>query len=151
IQQGVNAAAPGATIAAAAGTYAEDVFIDNKPVKLWGRCPSLVSVVGDSAKKGAVTIYFPGANKSEVHHLAVTGQSGGILVLGANDVVVSGVWIHDTGEEGIRLDDSSGPASLSVTGSLVEGAHNYGMGFLGTDATIEESVVRDTKAGTSDP
>src|SRR6185436_10488706 len=49
IQEAVDAAAPGAIVAVAAGSYAEDVRIDGKALRLWGVCPGEVEVVGSSA------------------------------------------------------------------------------------------------------
>src|SRR5262249_49354438 len=50
VQQGVDAAAQqGATIAIAAGTYTEDVHIEGKAVRLWGRCPKMVEIAGTGA------------------------------------------------------------------------------------------------------
>src|SRR5262249_50701377 len=49
IAEGLIAASDGAIIAVAAGTYPEDLTIEH-PVRVWGRCPSMVSVEGrDSA------------------------------------------------------------------------------------------------------
>src|SRR5579859_5699714 len=46
IQQGIDAAASGAIVALAAGSYAENVTFrgalgSGKPVRLWGKCPSM--------------------------------------------------------------------------------------------------------------
>ena len=38
------AAAPDDLIAIAAGSYQEDVLLVSKPVRLWGRCPSMVEI-----------------------------------------------------------------------------------------------------------
>ena len=46
IQAAVDASSPGNVIAVAAGSYVEDVVIDDHAVVLWGRCPQLVSVTG---------------------------------------------------------------------------------------------------------
>jgi hypothetical protein len=145
IQDGIDAADPGAVVAVAAGSYAH-VLIQDNPVKLWGRCPDLVSVVGDNTFS-AIRISTASASKSEVHSLAATGQRRGLLVSGATDVVATSVWIHDTGMDGIQVNDLAGPASISVTGALVEGTHETGMFFSGASATVEKSAVRDTQAG----
>ena len=42
----MDAAAPGAIVAIAEGTYAGDLVVGGKAVRLWGRCPSLVSIEG---------------------------------------------------------------------------------------------------------
>jgi hypothetical protein len=105
-----------------------------------------VSVVGDNTFS-AINISTASASKSEVHSLAATGPSWGLLVLSATDVVATSVWIHDTGFQGILVKDVAGPASISVTGALVEGTQGEGMFFSGASATVEKSAVRDTQAG----
>src|SRR6185503_19980028 len=100
IQHGINQAAPGAIVAVAQGTYVEDLVIQGKSVKLWGRCPDLVMVKGTSAAPSALQFVGGLASKSEVHGLAMTGASRGLVVGGASAVVVSGVWVHDTEADG---------------------------------------------------
>jgi len=56
IQAAVDAAAPGAIVAVAAGSYIEDVTVDAKPVRLWGRCPAQVEIVGTQASFPAVLV-----------------------------------------------------------------------------------------------
>ncbi|MBW2454319.1 MAG: DUF1565 domain-containing protein, partial [Deltaproteobacteria bacterium] len=53
IGEAIAAAAPGALIAVAAGSYAENVMIASKSVRLWGRCAELVEVVGTSGASAA--------------------------------------------------------------------------------------------------
>src|SRR5262249_9122733 len=110
-----------------------------------------VSVVGGDSAIPAVDFHLKSASKSEVHNLAVTGAGPGFFAAGVADLVISSVWVHDTASEGRRFNGSQSLlTSVTMTDSLIEGAHNVGMGFYGTDATIEQSVVRDTEAGTYD-
>jgi hypothetical protein len=44
----------------------------------------------------------------------------------------------------------SGGATMSVTGSLIEENHDYGIVAMGSDVTIDGSVVRDTQAQPAD-
>jgi hypothetical protein len=53
IQAAVDAAVDGAVVAIAAGTYAESVEVMTHNVRLWGRCPALTVIVGDSGRDGA--------------------------------------------------------------------------------------------------
>jgi hypothetical protein len=144
IGQGVTAAAPGAIVALAAGSYAEDVAIKGKPIVLWGRCPALVEIRGSAATVAAVFIQ-EGANGSAVRDLALTGPRAGLGTTGSLDVVVDRLWIHDTGERGISMEDTFGPTSLMVTGSLIESATGIGAFTLTAALTIERSVVRATQ------
>src|SRR5262249_31135691 len=108
IQAAVDAAAPGAIVAIAAGSYAERVLVEGSPVRVWGKCPSMVEIAGPYP--GTVDVRV-GASATEVHALAVSGETYGILVSGATDVVVDSVWIHDTPQRGVNVQDTLGPAS----------------------------------------
>ena len=72
IADGYAAAAAGAIVAIAAGSYAEELVIDGKAVRLWGRCPGQVEVVGPTEDAAAITIGL-GADGTEVRDLAITG------------------------------------------------------------------------------
>ena len=62
----VDSAAGGAIVAIAAGNYFEDVDLD-KPVRLWGRCPSMVNIYGS-----VVGVWVrSGASGSEIRDLAI--------------------------------------------------------------------------------
>jgi hypothetical protein len=147
IAQAVAAAAPGAIVAVAAGSYAEDVVIHGKAVRLWGRCPSQVAVAGTAS--GAAAVYVQtGADGAEIHDLAVTGGAKGILVSGSKSVVVDRAWVHDTAGAGIDVKDALGAAGAAVSGSLVEAATALGVVVVGADATIDATVVRGTLPST---
>ncbi|MBI4703320.1 MAG: DUF1565 domain-containing protein, partial [Deltaproteobacteria bacterium] len=72
IGEAVKAAAPGALVAVAAGTYTEDVLIKGKAVRLWGVCSEKVTIAGTEAEFAAVYIW-KGASGSGLGALAVTG------------------------------------------------------------------------------
>src|SRR6185503_19478570 len=127
------------------GTYVEDLVIQGKSVKLWGRCPDLVMVKGTSAAPSALQFVGGLASKSEVHGLAITGASRGLVVGGASAVVVSGVWVHDTEADGIHVEYTFGPTSVELRSSLIEAAGLWGIVIMGAGATIEGTIVRDTK------
>ncbi len=144
IQQGANAAAKGAIVAVAAGIYPEDVLIQGKAVRLWGRCPAMVEVVGTGATLGAIQVLQKGANGTEVHGVAVTGAKVGVGVSGASGVVIEHVWIHGAGNGGLNVQDDLGPTSVALKGSLVEKNHTYGVLVIGSDVVIEATAVRST-------
>jgi len=147
IGEAVTAAAPGALIAIAAGSYAEDVQITGKGVRLWGVCPDLVEIAGAS---GATVLITTGADGTEVGGVALTGAGAGVLLSGSQAVVVDRLWVHHTGDNGLDAEDGYGPTSLVVRDSLVEHAHDHGIIVHGSDVTIESTVVRDTQPAPSD-
>jgi hypothetical protein len=145
IQAGINKAASGAIVAVAAGTYTEDLLIDGKLVRLWGRCPAMVSVVGTGAKLATLIIIHDGASQSDVRSLAITGPGVGIGSSGASKLLVDRVWIHDTMSRGLDINGEVGPSSVTVSASLIEGAEDAGVLIINADAVLEAAIVRDTQ------
>jgi hypothetical protein len=137
----ISAAAPGAIVAIAAGNYAENQNIAGKSVRLWGVCPSLVTIAGVTGASQAIII-LAGADGTEVHNLAVTGQLLGIACSGSENVIVDSVWVHDTGGPAVEAVDIVGPASIHVSNSLLE---NVAMGVHsgGASVTVEDTTIRD--------
>jgi hypothetical protein len=140
----MDAASKNGLIAIAAGSYAEDVEIALKPVRLWGRCPRMVEVVGSSAGIAAISI-TNGASGTVVRGLSVRGAALGIATSGATNVVVDHVWIHDTAGRGFDSESTLGPSEASLSDSLVEAAGGVGVAALGATATIRNTVVRATE------
>jgi hypothetical protein len=136
-----NAAAPGALIAIAAGSYIEDVLLTGKAVRLAGICPERVAIVGSSA--GAVVVRG-GASGSHLSGVSVTGAAIGLVVTDATDVTAERIWAHDNAFRGIDVEDTLGPASLSLSDSLVESNHDAGVFVSGASVTLERSAVRGT-------
>ncbi|WP_437505424.1 hypothetical protein [Sorangium sp. So ce1099] len=150
IQEAVDDADEGAVIAIAEGSYVEDVLIAWGPVRLWGRCPARVEIVGPTP--GGVALQVErGASATEIHDLAVRGQGIGLGVRNARDVVVERVWIHDTSAIGLVASGEATATSLTVRGALVE--HATGAGVVVADAavTLEGTVLRDIDLATEDP
>ncbi|MEQ9317757.1 MAG: right-handed parallel beta-helix repeat-containing protein [Polyangiaceae bacterium] len=134
IQQAVNAAADGAVVAVAAGTYAEAVTIDH-PVALWGVCGDEVTI--DGGDSPALSIV--GATGVEVRGVALTGQTGATLD-NAPDATFEDVWIHDTTEQGLGVNQGSG---VVVTASLIENANGYGIAAPIGEVEVVQSSIRD--------
>ncbi|MBW2456978.1 MAG: right-handed parallel beta-helix repeat-containing protein, partial [Deltaproteobacteria bacterium] len=149
IGEGIAAATSGAIVAVAAGSYPEDVRIEDKSVELWGQCASLVEIRGQTAQ-AALWIQGGAATGSEVHNLAVVGDDVGVVVISASDVLVEGVWVHDTASVGINTADAMGPVSLTVRASLVERAARLGIHVIGGSALVEGTTVRDTQPNPDD-
>lgn len=141
----VEAAEAGAIVAIAEGSYQDKVLIASKPVRLWGRCPALVELVGTSSASlpAAVHISVAGSG-SELRDLAIRGEVLGAAVFGAQEVLLERVWIHDTGERGLYVEDEAEPVHVTVRRSLIERASGAGLYASGSRLTVEQSVVRDT-------
>ncbi|WP_437755150.1 right-handed parallel beta-helix repeat-containing protein [Sorangium sp. So ce1389] len=148
IQDAIDSAGEGALIAIAEGSYAEELLISGQPVRLWGRCPARVEIVGPPA---AIAVQVDrGASATEIHDLAVRGQGIGLGVANARDVVVERVWIHDTSDVGLLAAGVDSAASLTVRGALVERTTGAGMVVADAAVTLEGTVLRDIDRATGD-
>jgi hypothetical protein len=150
IGDAISAAASGAVVAVAAGSYAEAVIIDSRPVRLWGRCPSMVTIVGPPQQPnvyGAINVLYDDASGTEVRGVAVTGEAEGFEVSGAERVVFDRVRVHDTDSVGIFIGDGLGATSVVVSNSLVEDVRQIGVYAAGADLTVDAVVVRRTALG----
>lgn len=143
VQAGIDAAEPDAIVAVAAGSYAESLLLSDKPVRLWGRCPSQTEVASDVSPTVLVS---DGAHGSELHQLAISGSGGGVLALGVSGIVLEDVWIHDTGLDGLHLRGPPGSCDVTVRDCLVERARQFGLYARGCDVELERSSVRETLA-----
>lgn len=141
--EAIAAAAPGAIVAIAAGVYVENVVLEGKAVRLWGRCPDVVELTSLSAEP-SVRI-SDGASGSAVRGVAVTGLSVGVFVSGAEDVVIDSSWIHDTADRALDFEAETGATSVTVTRTLVERSSRTGVLAIGAALTMEGVVVRDTR------
>lgn len=145
VQQGLEAAGEGALVAVAAGTYVEDLEIPPKGVRLWGRCPSMVTLTNAGASIATVVVAdVPAA--VEIHRLAVTGNAFGVAVSAAPSVLLDEVWLHDTGSVGLAIELDLGPASVELRDSLVESCGGRGASASGTTLSIARSAIRGTYA-----
>ena len=141
INEAVAAAEPTAGIAIAAGTYEEGVWSKGKAVRLWGRCPAMVEIVG--TMPGYATVELSQGDGAELHDLSVSGVSFGVYVNTAAGVVLDRVHVHDTGFEGVLASGHLGPAEVSVRRSLVERASSSGVAGEEAIIAVEDSAVRD--------
>lgn len=150
ITEAVQAAPAGGQIAVAAGSYGEDVVLEDKAVRLWGRCPQLVEVVGSATAEAAIFVKT-GADGSELRQLGITGGRSGVLIAASEGLLVDALWIHDTARRGLDAENAFGPLELRVTRTLIERATSAGVVLLGLDATLEGIEVRDTLPGIEAP
>lgn len=147
IQQAIDAAADGAIVAIATGSYAEDLRMDARAVRLWGRCPAMVELVGSSQATAAIQL-GAAASGSEVHGLAVRGEAAAIEITGASAVALASLWLHDTVGRGVSL--AAGAVDVTLTDSLVEHTTERGVYLEGAELVAERVVVRDTQPGAAD-
>jgi hypothetical protein len=141
VQAGVDAAADGAVVAVAPGTYAENVRIEGKAVRLWGKCPGEVLVTSPSSEPA---VYVRnGADGSEVHRLAINGRTG-VLVENVDNVLVDEMWIHDLTWIGVYVyaPADGATASASVSDSLIEDVISNGIYSLGSTLDVTDTAVR---------
>ncbi len=144
IQEAINNVKPGGMVAVAAGIYVENVRIDYKRIRLWGRCPSLVEISGASANPASLTVYAAKSGESEVRGLSLT--KGGLLVSSAKNVVLEDLWIHDTLDRGISIADDGGLTSVTVKNALIENTAKAGVYIFGAETTWEGVVIRDNES-----
>ncbi|MEQ9324546.1 MAG: right-handed parallel beta-helix repeat-containing protein, partial [Polyangiaceae bacterium] len=142
LEFGMNSASAGQLVAVAAGTYVEDIDIQ-KPVRIWGRCPDLVKVVGVVDEELSTIIIGPGADGSEIRGLSIEGPEVGLALSGAEDVLFENLWIHDTGHFGIFITRDLGDTAYTLRGMLVENAVQGGIRVFGARGVVEDTVVRD--------
>jgi len=138
-------------IAIAAGTYVEQLTTAH-PVRLFGRCPSLVEL---RAPDASGTWAFASGMPFEAHTLSVRGgDNGGIVMIGVAidgapeqfDARIDRVWAR--GGKSFGIGASSGPrvARMTIVDSLVEDAAEQGLAFVSGEATVERTVVRRVRA-----
>lgn len=137
IQQGIDHALAGATVAVAAGAYEEDLSIASA-IAVSGRCAELVTLRGTSAN--TVRIEADGA---ALRGMSITGPERGIWVNGAADVVVEDVRVHDTTVGGILIGDAPG-TQATLRNVLVENPGGMGVWLGGSALVIEHSLIRGT-------
>jgi hypothetical protein len=141
IQSAVNAAAPGAVVAIRDGSYPGNLLI-NKPLRLWGRCPAAVEIVGMPGL-AALAVITAAARGTEIHTLAITGPNAGLGLSGVEDVHLDRLWIHDTGGHGAEIIAEMTPTSARFSGALIERSAELGLFAVGASVAIEASALRD--------
>ncbi len=141
INDAINAAAGSAIVAIAAGSYAEEVEISDKAVRLWGRCPEMVEIVGPA--NAMATVFVTDSYGSELHDLAVRSDDGIGVLSSAGELLLERLWLHDIPNRGVSIEETLGSTTLVVRDSLVENVIEVGVFVGGSTATVERSVIRD--------
>src|SRR4030095_13888620 len=79
VMHAIDAAPSGGIVAIAAGTYVEDLRTLSRPVRLWGRCPSMVTLAGAGTASQTVLVRTL-ADGTEIHDLSITSAPLGVAV-----------------------------------------------------------------------
>lgn len=139
VQDAIDAAAAGAIVAIAAGSYAGRVVVAGKPLRLWGRCPAMVEIAGGANDVSVVELT---SADYELRGVAVTGAQFGVVMSGGG-VVMDGVWIHHTRAFGLSLQSDLGAPVVHAKNVLIEQAVIGGAQVFGGELTLEQSAIRD--------
>jgi hypothetical protein len=137
---------PNALVAIAEGVYDQQLAFADQKLRVWGRCPQLVTISGFSNEPlvASVEIVDAGSDGSELHGVSVTGVGFGIAMAGVNDVLLENVWVHDMPSNGVVIDGRLGPVSATVRGALIERVGGIGVVAHGGTVHVEDTVIRDT-------
>lgn len=122
-------------------SYLTNTVVEGRRVRIAGTCAKEAELRGSSDT--AVLQFGPGSDGSRIEGIAIRGGGDGIRVTGARDISISGVWLHDTGEHAVTVDDSSGPSSALLERSLVEKATDVAVSVYGGALTVRETEIRD--------
>jgi hypothetical protein len=133
----LKVATSGAHIAVAAGTYNEDLSIQ-QPLRIEGRCAKMVTIKGIDAGKQAVEILA----KVELRDLTVTGPGVGVSV-GKGEALLERVAVRDCGDAGVQ---ALAGVKLTTKSCVVAGSHAFGVEVRGAEASLTHTVVRDTQS-----
>jgi hypothetical protein len=137
IQEAIDAASPGVIVAVAAGTYAEELIVD-QPIRLWGVCPTGVSV---APQTGSTAVTVTDAGTVEIHAIGITHPAAGVSVNGASQALLSEVWVHDVpGGMGIAI-NATEPVVLRDV--VVETVSRAGINLIAGTVDGERIEVRD--------
>jgi hypothetical protein len=132
----------GGQIAIAAGEYLTRLVI-GKAVRLTGRCAALVTLRGQSVAgqdRPPITIGSSGTGTT-IQGVTLTGNGAGLVVNAATGVVVTESQIVEVGDVGI----SAAQAELRLERVRVVGSTQIGVDLYGAEATVVDTVVRDTR------
>jgi len=146
IQAAIDAAsATKTTLAIAAGTYGENLDL-GKSVRLFGRCPALVTIRGvDGVKAPTIRVRAD----AEVHRVAVTAPAtAAASVVQVSDAVarVERVRIHDTNAVGLRLQRVAKLTRVTARDVVIDRTVGIGAWVVGAELDAERLVVRDVAA-----
>jgi hypothetical protein len=84
------------------------------------------------------------ASGTEIHRVSITGPGHGVVISGAEQVLLEQVWIHDNENMGIQAHNMVGPPSVTIRDSLFEDNTGQAVFAAACALTVEDTVLRDT-------
>lgn len=144
VQSAIDAAGAttATTIAIAGGTYVENLDV-GKPVRLWGRCPSLVHLRAvDGVKAPAVRVRAD----AELHRLSVTAPAtaaASAVQVSDADALIERVFIHDVNAMGLRAQFATRKTRVAVRDVSIARVSGLGAWIVGAALDAERLAVRD--------
>ena len=143
IGEALMQATAGAHIAVAAGIYMERVIIQRK-VTLEGRCAQMVMIKVGLAQPAVEMKNW--ASGSVLRGVTINSVGGGLYLDGVS-ATVERAAVQGCEDNGIWLTAGS---MLTLRDSLVAGSRSAGISLFSSKATLERTVVRDTREQASD-
>jgi hypothetical protein len=144
IQQGIDAAADGAVVAVAAGSYTESLVINDKAVSLWGRCPEQTQV--SSVDEAALRL-FVGASGSTVRGLRLIGNTYGLWAASIDAFTLRDLWL--SGDDCALLLTRSGSGGATAERIRIDDSPVHAVAVVGGELAIEQLFAEgsDTTIG----
>lgn len=143
IGDALAAAAPGATVAVEAGTYAEDLSLDAS-VTLVGRCPAQVRIEPVSGVDPGIVTTKKTADVT-LRGLTVVGHYTGIAVYAGAHATIEDVVVEAPVAFGILVDASSAVVRRSKVAGAVISADGHGAWGIAaggpSEVTVEDAMV----------
>lgn len=130
------------------GDYAA-LHITGRRVDVYGLCPTATRLQSGNGEP-AIRIQGPAANGSRIQTLSLSGKGPGIEVIGATDVTLSELWLHDLEGPGLSIFDGDASAELGQTSvraesCVVERAAGAGISVHGAKLELLTSSVVQTQ------
>ncbi len=144
LAEAIGVAERGAIIALAEGTYRGNLVVTN-PVRIWGRCPELVTIEGvylaEDDQDALGVVDAPG---TEIRGVTLRAPGAGVLAYETRDLLVSGVRL--TGSTwGILAAGEVAEASITLADSLVDDIASTGVLGLGAQVVVERTEFRESR------
>ncbi len=130
LRAAITAAAEGATIAVAAGTYQGAAEI-TRAVTIHGVCAAQVRITDGLAITGARGVVMRG--------VSLGGRQTGVLVRGGGELTLEDVVVREATGEGVRVLGAG--SALSMARSVIRDVRSLASGARGRGLTVEEGGV----------
>jgi hypothetical protein len=144
VAEALARAPSGAMIAIAAGSYTVNIDVST-PLRIRGRCPSMVELKGDPALLSDHVIQAT-ANV-EIKGVSITSPYIGVGVY-RGDVTIDSVYFHDTEFSAIEALGYSAPPKVVVRNVVIERPRQVAMNVFGASAIVDRTVIRNGRSRT---